>query len=241
MATQLKYLDDTSVTKDAATVAGIATDESGTYITLAATIFHPQGGGQPTDKGEIVGQDGKVGVTMARYVDEEVRHYCVPNAVPFKVGESVTLEVDEAVRMQNAKCHSAGHLLQSVVEKYCPELRAVKGFHFSHGPYVQFKGPKPPDSQEFLSEVNSRLASAIEADRPYHAEMVEVARIAEVCPDLLYDLPPDRPLRIVTITGMSAHVPCGGTHVHSTAQLGRVAATKVKAKKGDVKVSYTVG
>lgn len=43
--------------------------------------------------------------------------------------------------------------------------------------------------------------------------------------------------RIVTVAGLAC--PCGGTHVSSTGQLEGVRVTKVKAKKGTLRVSYT--
>lgn len=44
--------------------------------------------------------------------------------------------------------------------------------------------------------------------------------------------------RIVTVGGLSC--PCGGTHVSSTGKLEGVRVTKVKAKKGTLRVSYTL-
>lgn len=44
--------------------------------------------------------------------------------------------------------------------------------------------------------------------------------------------------RIVTVAGLAC--PCGGTHVSSTGQLEGVRVTKVKAKKGTLRVSYTL-
>lgn len=44
--------------------------------------------------------------------------------------------------------------------------------------------------------------------------------------------------RIVTVAGLSC--PCGGTHVRSTRELKGTQVTKVKAKKGTLRVSYTL-
>lgn len=45
-------------------------------------------------------------------------------------------------------------------------------------------------------------------------------------------------MRIVTVAGLPC--PCGGTHVSSTRKLEGVRVTKVKAKKGTLRVSYTL-
>lgn len=44
--------------------------------------------------------------------------------------------------------------------------------------------------------------------------------------------------RVVTVAGLSC--PCGGTHVGATRQLEGVRVTKVKAKKGTLRVSYSL-
>lgn len=44
--------------------------------------------------------------------------------------------------------------------------------------------------------------------------------------------------RIVTVAGLAC--PCGGTHVGSTRDLKGVRVTKLKAKKGTLRVSYAV-
>lgn len=44
--------------------------------------------------------------------------------------------------------------------------------------------------------------------------------------------------RIVTVAGLAC--PCGGTHVRSTRDLNGVRVTKLKAKKGTLRVSYAV-
>ncbi|CAB1103960.1 unnamed protein product [Ectocarpus sp. CCAP 1310/34] len=44
--------------------------------------------------------------------------------------------------------------------------------------------------------------------------------------------------RIVTVAGLSC--PCGGTHVRSTREMEGVRITKAKAKKGTIRVSYTL-
>lgn len=44
--------------------------------------------------------------------------------------------------------------------------------------------------------------------------------------------------RVVTVAGLSC--PCGGTHVRSTRELEGVRVTKVKAKKGTLRISYSL-
>lgn len=53
-------------------------------------------------------------------------------------------------------------------------------------------------------------------------------------------LPDDRPVRIVAVGGAGNPCPCGGTHVRSTSELGRVTVRAIKVAKGKTTVKYAV-
>jgi Ser-tRNA(Ala) deacylase AlaX len=77
--------------------------EDGYVIELDATLFHPQGGGQPSDGGTIDG----VPVQRVFADGETVWHR---TATPVAPGP-VTLSVDGELRHLHARWHSAGHLI----------------------------------------------------------------------------------------------------------------------------------
>ena len=52
-------------------VVSVATDEHGRYAVLSDTIFYPEGGGQPADRGVLSG----VAVIDVQKVDGAIRHY----------------------------------------------------------------------------------------------------------------------------------------------------------------------
>ena len=52
-ATDALYLGDTSMLETTATVLGLEEGEKGWTAVLDATVFHPQGGGQPSDVGTL--------------------------------------------------------------------------------------------------------------------------------------------------------------------------------------------
>lgn len=55
--TKLIYLDDTYLFEKEAVIVEIKENERGKAVILNETIFYPQGGGQPADKGEIISGD----------------------------------------------------------------------------------------------------------------------------------------------------------------------------------------
>ena len=238
--TKLLYLEDSYLLQADATLLSTGEDEKGAYFVLDQTVFYPQGGGQATDIG-VIGCDGvEVHVTFVGYVDGEVRHYGEVAALEAQVGKQVSLKVDEACRMTNAKSHTAGHLLQCAVELVESGLKAVKGFHFPQGSYVEFLGQSDLENVQLIEMANSGLADLIGKGLKSSAQMLDRTELLDVCPDLPYEVPEDKPTRVVTIDGYGA-VPCGGTHLANMAELGRVVVTKVKRKKDRYRFSYSVG
>lgn len=78
--------------------------EAGAYaVELDATLFHPQGGGQPSDVGTL----GGVAVLRVQQQGDTVLHF---TAAPLPLGP-VTLQIDEAQRRLHARWHSGGHLI----------------------------------------------------------------------------------------------------------------------------------
>lgn len=102
MTERLYYTSD--VTESRAKVVSCAADADGRYVVeLDKTLFHPQGGGQPADKGWIA--DIPVEEVVQR--GENVAHIL---SRPLEPGE-VVVRVDAAIRQQHSRWHSAGHLV----------------------------------------------------------------------------------------------------------------------------------
>lgn len=72
-------------------------------VELDSTLFHPQGGGQPSDSGTING----VPVLRVENRGDLVIHLL---AQPVATGP-VTLVVDDTLRHRHTRWHSAGHLI----------------------------------------------------------------------------------------------------------------------------------
>ncbi|OUD12286.1 alanine--tRNA ligase-related protein [Thioflexithrix psekupsensis] len=240
--TQLKYLEDTYADTDKATVLRVGQDERGAYMVLDQTIFYPQGGGQPTDTGHIEIEQAVIAVSFVGFNQGEVLHYIseVPSHFEALVGQSCELRVDKAQRLKYAKLHTAGHLIAAIVDGQRGPLRAMKGFHFDDGPYVEFEGKPDGDAESLLATVQTEANTLIQQNLPVVAEMVTYDELKQRCWQIPSYLPEDKPLRVVAIGALDA-VPCGGTHVSSLAELGSLSLIKIKSKKGNTKISYQIG
>jgi Ser-tRNA(Ala) deacylase AlaX len=102
MTERLYYTSD--ATEGRARVVGCVEQADGRYaIELDQTLFHPQGGGQPADRGWIA----EIAVEGVTAFGDSILHL-VPQ--PLAPGE-VTIRIDGAARRQHARLHSAGHLI----------------------------------------------------------------------------------------------------------------------------------
>lgn len=102
MTERLYYTSDAE--ECLAQVVNCLSEADGRYaIELDRTLFHPQGGGQPADRGWIAGLavEGVVsrGDSVAHIVSQ-----------PLPAGE-VTIRIDPESRRLHARLHSAGHAL----------------------------------------------------------------------------------------------------------------------------------
>jgi len=142
-------------------------------LTLAETIFHPQGGGQPADKGNIndlplltVKEDktqlNEQGLPTIFHVFDSA----IVDINQFKVGQEVHIQVDESYRKQCMRSHTAGHLIADALELnptfYPYKAKAIQGNHFPGSEYIKVILDVQPDNLDiFCEELNQALNELI--------------------------------------------------------------------------------
>ena len=104
------YYEDSHLREFTATVTGCAETKKGWEITLDATAFYPEGGGQPWDIGTL--EDSNV--LSVREDGEQVVHLCDK---PLSVGETVTGKIDWQRRFDLMQQHSGEHMVSGVVHR----------------------------------------------------------------------------------------------------------------------------
>jgi alanyl-tRNA synthetase len=240
MNTTLLYLADTYRDTATATILATGADERGWYVQTNQTVFYPQGGGQPADRGVFRVNGTEISITFTGFRDGIVYHYTSFDLGPHQlVGQTAEQAIDLPQRLANSRLHAAGHLIAHVLETLDPALVPSKGHHFSDGAYIELANPAELPVADWLARVNMELALAIAANLPITATLVDYDTVARVRPSLAPFTPKDKPSRIVQI-GDYRPLPCGGTHPASLAALGAVRVTKAKTKQGTTKVSYEI-
>lgn len=181
-------------------------------VTLAQTLFHPQGGGQRADTGRI----GAASVLHVAAEGETIVHY-TDRAVP---PSETRIEVDAGPRALHARLHSAGHLIAYAGAGF--GWRAVKGHHW-------------PGEARVVFERDATAPAPRELDAP----ALEAAVGALVTAALPRVLSERDGMRMLAYGALEAS-PCGGTHVTDTSAVGAVTILKIKEKKGQLTVNYDV-
>lgn len=233
--TALLYLADPSALS--AEVEVLSVSPEGSEIVLNQTPFYPQGGGQPSDVGQIVGPDFRFEVSKASLVGETVVH--AGQAIEGSPHAGIaTATVDGDSRARNSRLHSGGHLVMAAVFEISG-LRAMKGFHFPDGPYVEFEGaPEEEEREAFLAALERRLDEMVAEDQPITWDFESVDELRARGVFMPMEVPANKPTRVVSTYGYDS--PCGGTHVSHGGELAGLRVRGIKVKKGNLRVSYEI-
>lgn len=199
-----------------------------TGVVLDRTVFYPTGGGQPGDTGTLTRADGSVAaITDTRKAEAGIAHVLAADAAAPAVGETVTVTLDWDRRYRHMRVHTALHVMCSQV------VGGVTGGQIGDG-----KGrldfdllPENVPEKEALAE---HLNGIIAADHPVSISWITDAELA-ANPDLVRTMSVKPPMgagrvRMIRIGEAVDYQPCGGTHVKSLAEIGRVAITKLESK-----------
>lgn len=118
---------------------------------------------------------------------------------------------------------------------------STKGFHFPEGAFVEYRGAIDAAAREAaVAAIQRELDALVAAALPVRARVVDYAALSEACGGDVPDyLPKDKPARVVRV-GDLAGCPCGGTHVTSTAEVGRVEVQGIKKTGELLRVRYKI-
>jgi len=116
------------------------------YIVLDRTIFHPKSGGQPSDKGFIVGSDFKVKVKKAMLVNDVIVHWGKVLEGEAK-GGGVEGEIDWSWRYLLMRRHTAGHLYDHCLAQVTGKRVETTDSWLGDPCYVGYKGKKPSSEE----------------------------------------------------------------------------------------------
>ncbi|WYZ43996.1 hypothetical protein EsH8_VII_000432 [Colletotrichum jinshuiense] len=218
-------------------------------VVTEQTIFHPQGGGQPSDVGSLAGPAGASfavsSVRMDAVRDGQVLHLGrFGGAARFAAGDEVEQAIDAEKRLLYSRLHTAGHVLGAAVrgllENEVEGFDELKASHFPDAASCEFQGLI---DGAWKAPIQARLDELLAAKLPVRVDFWDEddfrrRGLERLIPDRSL-APPGEKFRVVEIVGAEVY-PCGGTHVDSTDQCGETVVKKISRSKGKSKVSYAV-
>ena len=197
----------------------------GQAVTVDRTVFYPLGGGQPGDTGSISWPSGNARIADTRYGDSgEILHVVADHSPLPTVGATVHLALDWERRYRHMRMHTAMHLLGAVL-RY-----GVTGGNISAD-----KSRLDFDMEESVDKdaVGEALRALVAADHAVSCRWISEDEL-DANPELVRTMSVRPPrgkgeVRLLEIEGVDLQ-PCGGTHLKSTAEVGKVRIGKVEKK-----------
>lgn len=213
------YFTETYLTDRSTTVARTGREDDGTpWIALTDNIFHPQGGGQPSDLGTVDGHPGRARRLDDGWVVVDLTDPAAGETVLPAEGDRVDSSVDAELRKLHAALHTAGHLIDAHVRKL--GLQHAGNSHFPGQARVDYlvDGPAAVDRERLTEELAKHFTDSVNAALPVTAGYRDG-------------------VRHVSIEGLNSE-PCGGTHVTDLSKLRDVRIRSIKVKSGRLRVGY---
>jgi alanyl-tRNA synthetase len=203
---------------DGASVERVEAGANAQFI-LDRTSFYAEKGGQIGDRGEIVHGDNAFNVTDTQAQHDSIVHHGVVQRGSFAVGDTVETLVFPEWRAEIRRHHTSAHLLQHA-------LREVLGNEVVQaGSWVgidrmrfDFRSPTGALTPDQKKRVVQRVNELIRDD--FHLETRELP-IAEALKSGAVSMAGEKYGDLVRVVAAGPAVEfCGGTHAHSTGELG---------------------
>ena len=218
----------TVLTTEDEVVDALSDGEKGTVF-VDETPFYATSGGQEADNGVIRTEDGVFQVEdTIKLLGGKIGHVGHVVSGMLKVGDKVSLEVNEEKRALSARNHSATHLLQQA-------LRQVLGTHVEQAgssvneyrlrfDFTHFSAMTKEELKKVENIVNQQIMNCL----PAKAENMPIEEAKKTGAAALFGEKYGDIVRVVSMGDFSKEF-CGGTHVDNT---GVITAFKIISETG---------
>ena len=225
----LEYSSEVTVLTTENEIVEALTDGQAGTVFVKETPFYATMGGQVGDKG-VITVDGAEFVVedTIKLLGGKVGHVGRMTKGMIRVGDQVTLHVDEAERSATCKNHSATHLLQKALKTVLGNHVEQKGslvtpdrlrFDFAH-----FQ----PMTAEEIAQAEELVNKEISAALPVTTQVMSLEEAKKNGAMALFDEKYSENVRVVSMGDFSREL-CGGTHVANT---GVITAFKIVSESG---------
>ena len=188
----------------------------GQQVWLQDTIFYAFSGGQESDAGTIGGWP----VALAEKQERDIV-YTLPAAHGLTAGDAVEVAIDWPRRYRLMRLHFAAELTLETIYRDFAGVEKIGAHIAADKARIDFALPEPITPH--LPAIHAKVQGLIDAD----SEIVSA----------FSDIEAER--RYWEVPGY-CQVPCGGTHLRRTGEVGRIALKRKNIGKGKERVEITL-
>ncbi len=216
------FENDAYIKEFRAKIKGIVKEDK--HIELDQTAFYAKSGGQPGDKGEIETVGGKIKVLDTIKENNRIINI-VDDIKDLEENNNIIGKINWDLRYKHMKMHTALHLLCSIIP-----LGVTGGQIGYEKSRLDFNDPDKLINKDELEE---KINLLIGDNHTVTSEIIESSILKEK-PELVRTMsvrPPevDGKIRLIRIGNVDLQ-PCGGTHVNSTSEIGKIKIGKIENK-----------
>ena len=209
--------------------------KGGGKAALDGTVFYPEGGGQPADRGTLTLADGTVlTVTDVHESAGVIWHTVASLPESVSAGAVVTEAIDWAWRFDKMQQHTGEHILSGILHRMFGAENV--GFHI--GSDAVRMDTSVPISAEGLREAELAANRIVWQNVPVVITYPTREELAALTYRSKKEI--EGQVRIVTIPGADVCA-CCGTHTASTGAVGQIKILTSENYKGGVRLSIVCG
>ncbi len=227
--TEKLFENDSFLLKGKCTVTSCKAVDGGFAVITDKTLFFPEGGGQPGDRGRL----GKSKVLDTRFDEQgEIIHICDQSLCE---GTQYDMEVDSAHRLDNIQQHTGEHMLSYAFW----HLFGIKnvGFHMNES-FATIDLEREVTAEE-ISKAEAFCNGQIYENLPIKTYYATLGQLKNKKVRKISEKGGDRP-RVVEIEGGDICT-CCGTHANFTGTVGIIKVVKCEKNRSGSRLEFLCG
>jgi len=188
----------------------------GNRITVKETIFYAFSGGQESDRGTIAGFP----VLEAKKEDKEIV-YTLPEGHGLQVGDTVNMTIDWERRYKLMRLHFAAEVVLELVCQRFPDVVKVGAHIAEEKSRIDFEWDQ--NITPFIDSLQQAAQAIIDSNQ-----------------DIISAFSDEKEERRFWKINEFSQVPCGGTHIKRTSEMGTIRLKRVNPGKGRERIEIYV-
>ena len=226
-----------------AEVLGLVVKDNVQCLIFDKTTFYPEGGGQPSDIGEVLIDGNSFKINYAEKINNVVLHHVDGDIDDGVVGKKANGTIDWTRRMTLARHHTGTHLViaaaRKVLGQHIWQAGSQTGLTRARIDLSHYKRITQDELNEIEKLANEYVMENIDLDIQFHTR----DEAQELYGFILYQggIVPGKNIRVVKIPGVDVQA-CAGTHVLRTGVVGPIKINKTeRVQDGVERIDFSAG